>query len=329
MQLSPSDFAHLDKPQTTLEDPPPNSPLAQQVRRLRDSGLYEAADAVNACGRLGELWKYECGREFLRKIIRSHRRFCCLRCDRHIAARLFEDHSAYRERLHPSGALHRITVRSSHYALTGEGICDFEDAIIQAVRRWLKDCEGWGLKFFTHYEAECLVAKGIVYLPSGAFRDLNSLSIPSGTFTVSRGVSVTAFEVMLAEILEPALKEGHCALRGDLMVAFHGGNHLRSLGVFYGLISKKRAEKRLEQTEEKLDLSSDAPTVSGTGLANPKRHPRREFPPCPHCGPGCKRVSISSATLSELQGIPSFDKNNPTERTLVEMRRLTRRRYVF
>lgn len=387
LQLSSSQLALLDRPQALLDDPEPHTKLGLQIRQLEQHGLDKAATAVKICGRLGEKWTYECGRSFLRKIIRSHRRFCCSWCDRHVAERLFEEHRAYRERLHPSGTLHRVTVRSSDYPISSDGVRDFEEALVEAVRRSFKGCQGWGLKSWTDYEDGCLVAKGIVYLPPGASLPPGGMQIPSATCTVGRATSVTDFEAMLADILRPSLTEDHGVLRADLMAAFHGGNHLRSLGVFYGLITKKREEKHLVQSQEKLHLSSapqsgatfvepfdptttdvpgatilqgqnvSAPSVSGTPLVDhldltspylagaslvKSQGPsapcvskaalvqQRDLsdlyvPPCPHCGPGCERVSVSREPMTELQDIPRFEGYTSTEKMLL----LLRRRYEF
>ena len=385
-QLSSSELALLDQPQAILEDPLPHTKRSQQVRRLEQHALYKMAGLVKACGRLGEKWGYACGRSFLRKIIRAHLRFCCSWCDRYIAERLFEEHRAYRERLDPSGTLHRVTVRSDNYPLSSDGLHDFEEALVTAIRRWFKGRQGWGFKSYTHYENGCLVAKGIISLPSGASLPPNGLPIPFGACTVGRGVSVTAFDAMLADILRPTLAEEHGVLRADLMAAFRGGNHLRSLGVFYGLITKKREEMRLVQSQEKLHLSSgsqsgatfvepfdptttdvpgatilqgqnvSAPSVSGAPLVDHQdvtspylagaplvnaQGPsapcvskaalvqQRDLsdpyvPPCPHCGPGCERVSVSREPMTELQDIPSF-----AEAAREKMQLLVRWRYLF
>jgi hypothetical protein len=321
-EFSSSELVLNERPQGFLEDPPPHSKRAQQVRRLEHHGLYKVAEAVKVCGRRVEVWKYECGRSFPHKIIRSHLRFCCPWCDKHIAARLFKEHRAYRERLHLSGNLYRVTIRSNDYPVSGDGIRDLEEAIVKAVREALKDCNGWGFKAFTHYEAGWLIAKGIIYLPPGTSPALNSLSIASAVCTVSRGASVTAFEMMLADILRPCLSDGNGLLRADLMAAFRGGNHLRSLGVFYGLISKKRKEERLEQSEENLDLTSHE--ESGTALAESKGLHRPYAPPCPHCGPRCKRVCVSLEEVSEFSHISGFQDS-----AWSAMRRLLHRKYVF
>ena len=328
-QLSRTEMALLDRPQIILEDPPADSKRAQQVRRLEEEhGLHKAAGYVKACGRLGEKWDYECGRSFVRKIIRSHLRFCCQHCDQHVASRLFSEHRAYRELLHPSGTLYRVTFISTGRSLSSSGIRDFEDMIVGSVRRQLKDVAGWGWKSFTHYEAGYLVAKGILYLPPGVSMIFDSLSIPLGTCTVSQGASVSAFETILTEILRPCITEGAGVLRADLMAAFQGGNHLRSLGVLYGLISKRRKKERLEQDREKLHLIETL-EESGAGLVEERSRRLSYVPPCPHCGPGCRRVSVSTEPLSELEGIPSFENDDATEDIWREMRDLLRRRYVF
>jgi hypothetical protein len=177
------------------------------------------ARAVKACGRVGEKRTYACGRT-VRKIIRSHRRFCCIRCDRYVAAKLFEEHRAYRERLRPAGTLHRVIVRSHYWPVSSEGIRTFEDTVVRVFREHFKGWLEWGLKFLTHYEDGDLVAKGILALPTGASLPSDSLSIPQAMCVIGRGVAASAFEAMLADILLPTLTEGHGVLRADLMAAF-------------------------------------------------------------------------------------------------------------
>ncbi len=349
-ELSPTELALLDRPQAILPDPEPHTKRAQQVRRLEQHGLYKTADAVKVCGRRGEKWGYGCGRSFLRKIIRAHRRFCCLQCDKHVAGRLFQEHRAYRERLHPSGTLHRVTVRSGHYPLSSDSIREFENAVVEAARGWFKGQfeadKVWGFKSMTHYESG-LVIKGIIYLPPGASLSPEGLQVPFGTCTVGIGVSVSAFEAMLADILGPTLTEDHSVLRADLMAAFNGGNHLRSLGVFYGQITKRLKEDHLER-DQNLPLIREV-VESGVAFGGPQqklylssgeiRHRRvfggRQYPsapyvpPCPHCGPGCERISVSIEPMSELQDIPSLEENTSTRTAWREMQLLLRRRYVF
>ena len=275
------------------------------------------ADAVKACGRLGEKWTYACGRSFLRKIIRAHRRFCCVRCDQHIAARSFKEHRAYRERLHPSGTLHQLRVRSSDYPISSGGVRDFEATVAGTVRLSFGGCQGWGLKFSTDYEEGCLVARGIIYLPPGVSLPPKALQIPSATCSVGRATPATAFEVMLADSFRPSLTEERGILRADLMAAFHSGKHLRSLGVFYGLISKKR--------KEKLPLNTD----SGTTSVEPQHLPAPSSLPCSHCGPGCQRVSVSYVPIPEFLGVPNLYQNSSTDGTWSVMQGLLRRKYVF
>ena len=319
--VAPGELDPLDQPQVLLEEPEPGTPRSQQVTRLREHHLQTVADAVAACGRLGEKWTYECGREFLRKIIRSNRRFCCVHCDKHIAARLFKGHQPYRERLHFEGTLYQVTIRSSQYPLSSDGIRDFEGAVVAAVRELLKDCDGCGFKSYTHYDSGSLIAKGIIYLPPGISVSFDGLSIPLGTCTVSKGVGVYAYEEMLADMLKPVLTEGRGVLRGDLMAAFHGGRHLRSLGVFCGLVSQRREELRLEEGRGKLDLSTNAP-VSGPTFG-------AYVPPCPHCGRRCRRVSVSREPISELQDVPHLDENDSTHEIWAYMRGPLRRKSVF
>ena len=166
-QFSPSQLAELDQPQVLLEEPEPHTRLGQQVRRLEQKGLYKSARYVKTCGRLGKKWVYACGRTYLGKIIRAHLRFCCSWCDQHVATRLFEEHRAYRERLQPSGTLHLVTARSTHFPLSSDGSRDFEEAFVTAVRQWLKADKDWGSKSYTHYLDGELVIKGIIALPPG------------------------------------------------------------------------------------------------------------------------------------------------------------------
>ena len=229
-QFSPSQLAELDQLQVLLEEPEPHTKLGQQVRRLEQKGLHKSAGYVKTCGRLVEKWTYACGRSYPGNIIRAHLRFCCELCDEHVATRLFEEHRAYSERLQPSGTLYLITARSSHFPLSKDGIRDFENAFGNAVRQWLKGCKDWGSKCYTHYLDGELLIKGIIALPPGATLRPNDLTVPSARCAISRPVGVTAFEALLAEILEPVLTEGRGVLRADLMAAFQGGNHLRRPG---------------------------------------------------------------------------------------------------
>jgi hypothetical protein len=318
--LTEAELAQLDQPLHLLEDPAPHTKLGQQVRHLEQHGLYKMARAVKACGRVGEKWTYGCGRSALRKIIRSHRRFCCFWCDSYVAGKLFREHRAYRERLHPAGTLHRVTVRSNGWPVSREGIRAFEDAIVQAFREYFKVWPAWGLKFLTHYEDAYLVARGILALPPGASPPPDSQSIPHSTCVIGRGVSPSAFEEMLADALRPRLTEGHGVLRADLMAAFQGGNHFRSLGLFYGLVTKKRKEHR----QENLHLST---TRSGAGSEG-QRPAGPAAPTCPFCGPPCVRTTISIEPLSELEDIPRF-KCADDYAVPHALRELLHRRYVF
>ena len=113
------------------------------------------------------------------------------------------------------------------------------------------------------------------------------------------------------------------------MAAFQGGNHLRSMGVLFGLISKKRDEERRERTAENLDLSSKSSDGSGTALAGSSALRRPDMLTCPHCGPGCQRVSISIEPMSELRDIPNLFENSSTDRAWAVMQGLLRRKHVF
>jgi hypothetical protein len=318
--LSESEIAALDQPLELLEDPPPHSKRGQQVRRLEQHGLHKAAKAVKVCGRLGEKWTYACGR-FIGKIIRAHLRFCCVQCDRAINTRLFDEHRDYRERLHPAATLHRVTVRSRHWPVSIARIRDLEDSVVEAIRQWLKGYCGWGFKSLTHYDKGELAVEGIIALPPGVSLPSGGLSVASAMCHVGRGNSASAFEAMLADILRPRLTEGHGVLRADLMAAFQGGNHLRSLGIFYGLVSKKRRERK----PENLHLSS---TQSGAGSEVSQSlvtHPRH---PCPFCGPSCRRVAVSTEILSDLEDVPPVRRTSE-DATWDYIRELSRRRYVF
>jgi hypothetical protein len=222
-QFSPSQLAELDQPQVLLEEPEPHTRLGQQVRRLEQKGLYKSARYVKTCGRLGEKWVYACARAYLGKIIRAHLRFCCRWCDEHVATRLFEEHRAYRERLQPSGTLHLVTARSTHFPLSSDGIREFEEAFVTAVRQWLKADKDWGSKSYTHYLDGELIIKGIIALPPGTTLPSNDLTVPSAKCAIGRPVGVTAFEALLAAILKPVLTEGRGVLRADLMAAFPRG----------------------------------------------------------------------------------------------------------
>lgn len=50
------------------------------------------------------------------------------------------------------------------------------------------------------------------------------------SYTVSESFPEHRYEALLTEILFPTVTEGHGLLRAELMAAFQGGNHLRSLG---------------------------------------------------------------------------------------------------
>lgn len=367
IELSPSELAILDRPQAFLDELEPHSKRGQQVRRLEQHGpdFYKSADAVKTCGRLGEKWGYECGREFLRKILRAHLRFCCEWCDSYCASKLFEEHRFYRAFLNPSGILYRVTIRSGQCLPSRDSVNDLEDASVKAVQGWLRKCNGWGFKSYTHYENSSYVIKGMIYLPPDTSIPPDDLNIPFGACKVDSGASVAAFEEMLAGILKPTLMESNGVLRADLMAAFQSGKHLRSQGVLNGKTTQKRKEKRLERELEKLHLI--APSQSGATLGRPDgpitscphasnirtqdiscllesestsvkpqdltttyvpdKHEQsvsspsvlaeplvrpedrsRSAPSCPHCGPGCKLISISVEPMSDFQDTPSFGR---------------------
>jgi hypothetical protein len=297
--LPPDILSQLEEPSELLPELSPGSRRGQQVARLRQLGIYKAADAVEVCGRLGEKATFDCGRQYLRKIIRSHRRFCCRWCDSHTADRLYRDHSAYEVRLNSSGTLHYILAKSNHFEVSPDGIRDFENVVAKSARRWLRlHSETFGLKFYTSVEDGLLVAKCIVYVPPGVELLANRLEIPNSIVIVGAKTSVHAYPNMLAEILKPT----HCAdgvQRAELMAAFQGGNHLRSAGVFYGLISQER--EAVAGGEEDLCLSRER---SGTG------HTPLET--CPTCGPTCKLKSISLALTHDLTALPSLKRGVET-----------------
>jgi hypothetical protein len=313
----PLPLDELDELQAILEPPEPQSGRGQQIRRLEELGFYKSADGVSACGRLGEKSTYECDRSFVRKILRANLRFCCARCDKHIAGRLFEAHRAYRERLHPSGTLYEIQVESNAFSLSSNDIRDFENNVVESVRRKFQGSEDWGYKGYTHYVSGRLIIRGIIYIPPGEIWIPDDLSVLAATCLVSTGMSVSAFELLLANVLRPTVTDGPGIVRADLMAAFHGGNHLRSIGIFYGLISRKRETR----DHEKLDLSS-TPAVSGAALIKSKGSARWDAPYCPHCGPRCRQVSSSIEPLSGLGGIPSTNEIDSDERAWMEMKRL-------
>jgi hypothetical protein len=319
--LSESELAVLDRPLELIEDPGPHTKLGQQVLRLEQLGHYKIAKAVRACGRLGEKWTYECGRSEIRKIIRSHRRFCCVRCDRYLATKLFHEHRAYRERLHPASTLHLVTIRSDHRPVTGEGIRDFEDAIVRAFREHFEDRLTSGLKFLTHYEDGYLVAKGILALAPGASLPSDAISIPNANSVVGEALAASAFESMLAHILLPTLLKGNGILRAELMVAFLGGNHLRSLGILYGLVSKKRRE----QQQENLHLSTEIP--SGAGSEGDEKISARPAPVCPTHGSSCRRVAVSIEIVCDVKTISSLAAF-PEDAVWKTIRDLARNKYV-
>ena len=301
--LDEADLAALDQPLNILLEPEPRTKLGQQVLRLEQQGLNKAAQAVKACGRVAELWTYACDRSAVGTIVRSHRRYCCVWCDRYLATRLFDEHRVYRRRLQSGAALFRITIWSSYRPISREGISQFENTYVAAIRELFKDSQGWGFKAMTHYINGYLVAEGMIAVPRGMSLPPN-LSIANATCSFGLERLPYAFDEMLSEILMPKLKEGHGILRADLMAAFQGGNHFRSLGIFYGLVS----QQRLERNRENLRLSS---TTSGSGAGSEGERPEgrvRPAPPtCPFCGPSCPRVRVTTEPLSVLNDIPRFE----------------------
>lgn len=234
------------------DGPRPVDRRFEQVRRLEQHRMYKLAAAVRSCGKFGEIWRYECGRSFLRKIIRSNIRFCCTDCDRKIAATLFTEHRVYERRLDREGSLYRMTFQSGSHPTSRREVTGFENQIVRSVRRWLRGSRGWGFKSMTHVSSGEMLGEGIVYLPPGQ-------SLPPGhpaeLAIVGPKRATGDFKAVLAEILEPKLKQGHGVLRADLMSFFHRGKHLRNLGIFHGLIAKRRQQKRHWKAREKLKLA--------------------------------------------------------------------------
>jgi len=319
--LTASELAQLNESHEILAEPAPHSRLGQQVLRLQQHGLYKAAEAVKVCGRIGEKSTYKCLRES-RKIIRAHRRFCCLQCDRSNSARLFREHRAYAERLLTGSTLQRVIFRANQTPLSTPGIRDLEEAIVAVVRLWLSGLYQWGFKGLTHFENGALVVKAMIALPLGISLPSNLQSIPGVAIEIGSRISVTGFEALLADILSPTVVEGHGLLRADLMAAFSSGNHFRNLGVFYGLVSRNRQE----QKKQILHLTSTQ--QSGAGSAEPQRVVAKSQAWCPHCGPICPRVAVSYEALDDPENSREYKL---TERDPVwdTMRELERRRYWF
>src|SRR5436305_1848110 len=206
--LTESQLAVLDEPLNILPDPEPHTKLGQQVHRLEQHGLYKAARAVSVCGRIGEKWTYECGRSAVRKIIRSHRRFCCRRCDEYLAGRLFDEHRLYQLRLRPGTVLFRITIRSNYWPVSREGIRQFENTYVAAARDLFKAAQGWGFKAVTHSVDGHLLAEGIIAIAPGMSLP-SSLSMANATCSLGIGQLAYAYDGMLSEILRPKLTEGN------------------------------------------------------------------------------------------------------------------------
>jgi hypothetical protein len=296
-----SELEQFDQPLKILDEPAPHTRLGQQVRALEQLGLEKMARAVKVCGRLGEKSHFECGRSYASKIIRAHRRFCCKWCDRHYAKRLFQEHLEYQRCLHPKGTLYRVTVRLPNGVLSAEAVREFENNVVNAVRAWFKSTKplNWGFKSLTHYDDHgSLVVKSIIALPPDLPLPPGPLKVSSSTVTVSHGASVTAYQAMLTDILQPIVTGGHSILRAHLMAAFQKGNHFRSLGIFYGLISQARGLKR---NNTKLPLSTSS---SGAGFDQDKSPADPPLVICPSCGPGCHRVSVSVELIDALRDLP-------------------------
>ena len=304
--LTGSDLAQLDRPAEILDEPEPHTRLGQQVRTLEHFGLAKMARAVKVCGRLGEKSEFQCGRSYFGKIIRAHRRFCCKWCDRHYAKRLFQEHLEYQRCLHPKGTLYRVTVRLPDGVLSAEVVRQFENDVVNAIRAWLKPTGSlnWGFKSLTHYHDDgSLIVKAILALPPNLPLPSGSLKVSSSTVTVSRGAPVTAYKSMLIDIVRPSVIAGRCVLRAHLMAAFQKGNHLRSIGILYGLISQNRGIKR---TDANLPLSS---TTSGAGFDQDRSPADPPLAICPSCGPGCHRLSVSVELMDTLRDLPRLARS--------------------
>jgi hypothetical protein len=198
-------------------------------------------------------------------------------------------------------------VRSDRYDVTPEGVRDFENTVAKSIRSWLVDQSNSGFKFFTHFENNSLVAKAIVYLPPGSELPPHILEVPKSTATLGPKTSTHAFNNMLSGILQPT-STGDGIVRADLMAAFQGGNHLRSAGVFYGLISKKRQEG--QSSKEDKDLCLIGGNESGTSSVPPIPRSQPDVTTCPHCGPNCKLTSISFALTLDVIHLPPLTDAN-------------------
>jgi hypothetical protein len=320
--LTVSELAQLNEPLPILEEPAPHTKLGQQVHRLEELGYSKAAKAVKSCGRRGEKTTYQCGR-ITRTIIRSHRRFCCVYCDRKIATRLFDEHRHYRARLHHGATIYRVTVRCGISQLSAPLIRDLEDSFVEAIRQWLKGYSGWGFKALTHYDQGDLTIEAIIALPPGRSLPSVGLLVPGATCRIGRGNFASAFEEMLSDMLRPRLTAGHGVLRADLMAAFQGGNHLRSSGIFYGLVSEKRRERK----NENLHLID----TQGSSGAGSEVAPKAALQPgqyCPRCGPRCRRTAVRFEILSNLDPI-SRSLYTAVPAIEEKLREMWRKRYDF
>jgi hypothetical protein len=290
----------LSQPSEPLDEPDPRTPRGKQVKRLRELGMYKAAGAVSGCGRLGEKITYACGRTRLHKILRSHLRFCCHRCDLYVAERTLRSHLLYRERLNPNGVLQPFTVRTTAHDLSPSGIRQFEDNSVKSLKRWLVGLKDWGFKFQTQFDKNGLVLKGFVYFSPEAQFPQEGLDVPNSVCAVGQRLSVSSFSSLLSEIVQPPYPQLGATARAELMAAFQGGNHLRSAGVLNGLISKERAEKLA--SKDNADLCQRY-SESGTGFGNLTPLSLLHSS-CPNCGSACKPVSVSLSAITEADRLP-------------------------
>ena len=168
----------------------------------------------------------------------------------------------------------------------------FEESVVGTVRQWMRGLSDCGFKSLTHYEDGVLVVKGMIALARGVSLPSNRRSIPAVTIDVSPSLAASAFEEILAYTLRPTLTEGNGLLRADLMAAFGGGNHFRSLGIFYGHVSKKRQERR----RQNLPLTLTFPQA-GADSAEPQRAFTRLADHCPVCGTSATHSCDSIVTF--------------------------------
>jgi hypothetical protein len=318
-RITELDMSEWDGPLTVLLDPEPHTKLGQQFARLEQHGMQKVASAVKACGRTGEKWTYECGKSAVRRIVRSHRRFCCKQCDKYLAAKLFQENRLYGTLLDHSSNLHLVSFWSANHSLSSEAIRSFEDTVIQSLRRHFKGSSNWGFKSMTHYDpSRGLLIVGIVSVPQGSSIHSKELRSAGIECEVGPAGGTYAFDGMLYEVLRPRLTVGHGVLRADLMRAFFGGNHLRSLGVFYGQIAKNKP------VVDKQNLRLNA-TQSGVGSQSLRD--RGMSTACPYCGTTCARKTVSREILSDVEDIPWLLDDIPALDAWERLRKLKCKKY--